>query len=79
MAPPHGGDGGSGVDTGEGGAGEGGGKGEDDAVARSTGSHCDGQAIILSSESRPSARRSGRSSEPTEGRDFELGWPMAYV
>ena len=32
--------------------------GEDDAVARSTGSHCDGQAII-SSKSRPSARRSG--------------------
>ena len=80
MAPPHGGDGGSGVDTGEGGAGEGGGKGEDAAVARSTGIQCDGQVIIFSSRSRPSARRSGCPSEQTAGwRDFELGWPMACV
>ena len=71
--------GGGGSGGGEGDGGEGGGEGEDDAVARSTGSHCDGQAMILSSESRPSARRSGRPSEPSEGRDFELWWPMAYV
>ena len=80
MAPPHGGEGGSGVGTGEGGAGEGGGKGEDAAVARSTGIQCDGQVIIFSSRSRPSARRSGCPSEQTAGwRDFELGWPMACV
>ena len=43
----EGGEGGSGAGAGEGGVGEGGGegggKGEDGAVARSTGSHCGGQ------------------------------------
>ena len=46
-----GGEGGSGAGAGEGGVGEGGdeggGKGEDGAVARSTGSHCSGQATSL--------------------------------
>ena len=66
-------EGGSGVGAGEGGVGEGGvgeggGKGEDDAVARSTGSHCDGQAMTLSAESRPSAQTAEW-----------LGWTIAYV
>ena len=39
----------------------GGGEG-DDAVARSTGSHCDGQAM----------------PQTAQGSDFELVWPMAY-
>ena len=78
VPPPDGGEGCSGVGAGEGGVGEGGGKGEGDAMARSTGSHCDGQVIIFSSRSRPSARRSGCPSEQTAGwRDSELGWPMA--
>ena len=61
-------EGGSGVGAGESGVGEGGGKGEDDAVARSTGSHCDGQAMTLSAESRPSAQTAEW-----------LGWTIAYV
>ena len=78
-----GGEGGMGADeggVGEGG-GEGGGKGEDDAVARSTGSHCEGQAMTWSSQSRPSARRSGcPPRQAAKGRDFELlEWPMACV
>ena len=72
--------GGGGSGGGEGDGGEGGGEGEDDAVARSTGNHCVGQAMTLSSESHPSAHRSGCPSEQTAGwRDFELGWPMACV
>eukprot|EP00964_Phaeocystis_antarctica_P005384 scaffold2947_cov67-Phaeocystis_antarctica.AAC.1 len=67
LCEDGGGEGGSGAGGGEGGVGEGGGegsgKGEDGAVARSTGSHCGGQVTPFPWTLHPSVRNKRPADE----------------